>query len=576
MEFQYFINNYWKTFISYLCEFHKLEEEFISKYEYELDWNSLSTNQALDWNKLFLKKYEDLLLWHELAWNPSIVWTEELIDMFKKRLDWYYLGRNINLPLSEKFIQKYLKNIFIIENNKFLTSEIKNKYSQKILPRISHKKQELKKFDLTKLETILNEDTYYHNQEVIYKEYILPNIQKEGLDIIFEQKFDYSQRYFYIDAIQVDVHGLTPEYNVGEKNPFEKFVDARGLLTIKDTLKVKYGSLQEGPDRLYEVPRLSGMSYYSILLVSENIKTVLESFKLPNYKFHPVEIQPKKIKTRTKFYIFQLEYDTIKKDLDYQQVKLSYRTERFGNVSAFIPITNSITSYNELLEIKKQIKKTINDVSSFVEIHPDQYLINGNYDIFSYDRDIIVTEFVKQKLEEFFPNQMRFRSAQSLKIKINQDLYEAKRKNYSELVVHTNRLFYSQSPKEKFFYDKLERLEKVDTPIPLDLIEKDEFSNKEIELKIVLSKKFKELYRKNQKVGEYTMLSITEFNIKNEYSTRSPETFKSVIVAENGCGDYLGLILEEKSDYMMRDELYEFFHETGEVKKYKNLKLGKQ
>lgn len=576
MDFKYFLNNYWRIFTSYLCEFHKLEPEFISKYVYEIDWSSLSKNIAIEWNKNLIKKYEDRWLWHELAWNPSIIWTEELIDTFKKRLDWYYLGRNINLPITEEFIQKYLKNIFIVENNKFLTNEIKSKYSEKILPLNIHNTQKLKKLDLKELENILKENKYYHNQEIIYKEYILPNINENGLDDIFEEKFDYSQSYFFLDAIQNDVNGLTPEYVIEKNNPFQEYKEGRGLLHIDHTLKLKYGSLQEGPDRLYEIPRFSGMSYYSTLLVSENVKMVLEKFKISNCRFHPVEIHPKKIKTRTKFFILQLDYDTVNKSLDFEKVKFSYRIKSFKQVGPLMPISVPVTSYEGLMQVKDEIAKNLKDVSTFVEIFPDQFILKDDYDIYSHKGDILVNEYVKQKLEELFPMQMMFQSAQGLRIKINQEVYDYKRKEYATMKVNTNQVYYSQSATDKFYYDKAERLEKEDNVFSSELVGDDEFNSKAKELKVIFPEGFKKFYRKNKSIKGYDFISITDFYIENEYSSRNPETFKTVIVAENGCGDFLGLILEKDSDYSLKNELFEFLHETGEVKKFKKLSSVKK
>jgi hypothetical protein len=37
-----------------------------------------------------------------------------------------------------------------------------------------------------------------------------------------------------------------------------------------------------------------------------------------------------------------------------------------------------------------------------------------------------------------------------------------------------------------------------------------------------------------------------------------------VVIAENGIGDSINLILKKESDYHLQDRLFEFLHETGE------------
>src|SRR5687768_11518284 len=98
MQADKILKYYWDIFLSHTCEFYPLKKDFIARYEYELDWSSISKNHIITWDIGFLEEYEARFLWHELAWNEAIFWNEEKIDRFKKRLDWYYLGRNKKLP----------------------------------------------------------------------------------------------------------------------------------------------------------------------------------------------------------------------------------------------------------------------------------------------------------------------------------------------------------------------------------------------------------------------------------------------------------------------------------------------
>ncbi|MEL7118798.1 MAG: hypothetical protein AAFO07_05135, partial [Bacteroidota bacterium] len=271
MEFKSFLNNHWDIFLRHLCQFHPLEFEFLREYEYELDWRFISKNKRIEWNLSILEAFEDRFLWHELAWNESIIWETKLIERFEKRLDWYYLGRNTNLPLSSSFINAHRKNILISENNKFLTKELIKQYGKDLIPAFTPVKFELTDDQINKLEDIIASGKDLRSQAYtnLYEEFIFPNINNQSISEIFEEKFDFSQRYFRMRPLQNDIYGLTPEFMIKGKNPFEQFREGLGLFELDENLKLKNGSLQEGPPRLYEVLRFSGLSFYPILLVSE-------------------------------------------------------------------------------------------------------------------------------------------------------------------------------------------------------------------------------------------------------------------------------------------------------------------
>ena len=251
MQTENILNYYWDIFLSHICEFYKLDNDFISKFEYELDWTSISKNKLISWDLEFLEKYEDRFVWHELALNDAILWDGEKIDRFKKRLDWYYLGRNRNLPITEEFINKYSKKLFVIEDNPRLTKNLIDKHQLKILPKNNYDTQEIKAYQDVDFDKVFNNYTFHHNQRIIYDNVFLPIIQNSSIEEIFDQKFDYSQRYYFFEPINNDIHGLTPEFQIDGFNPFNVLKEDRQPFEIAQKLTLINGSLQEGPDRLY-------------------------------------------------------------------------------------------------------------------------------------------------------------------------------------------------------------------------------------------------------------------------------------------------------------------------------------
>jgi hypothetical protein len=183
---------------------------------------------------------------------------------------------------------------------------------------------------------------------------------------------------------------------------------------------------------------------------------------------------------------------------------------------------------------------------------------------FSVHGKIIVNQYLKDALEKNFPNQISFKSAQLLNIHIDQSKYDYK-KNLSINTKLSSRLTYKESEEDKFYFAKVERLEKSDTAFDVSQTQNDKFSKKEVELNVLFPQVFKNNYlNKKLKIRGYTLLPISKFYSQSEYADRYPETYKSVVIAENGVGDSINLILEKDSDHKLQNRLFEFFHETGE------------
>jgi hypothetical protein len=561
MEFNKFLDRFWDVFLLNVCCFHNLDNDFLEKYEYEIDWKSISLNRNLNWTQELLEKYESRFLWHELAWNPSISWTSPLIKKFKKRLDWYYLGRNINLPISKEFIDEHRKNILIIENNKFLTRELEKYYDKNLLPAIENSINIIEDIDIKNLENQISENIreFRYSQIYLYEKYILPNLKKEELKTIFESKFPYNQRYFKLKPIHDDVFGLTPEFKIEGDNPFDKHDDGRPLNKVGQTFTLIKGSLQEGKDRLYEIPREAGMTYYPVLIVSENVKTILEQFVSTIMKFHKAIIKHDKIKPNVEYYILEMETDSVFQLMDFDKTTFLYKysNDWFGCLSAPQKVDKKITSYEE---IAKSV--SIENAKQLV-IYPESYFLKKDYDVFTIKSDFIVNEFVKDKLEKELPDQIYFESAELLKIGMNQEDYDKKKGKNIE--VKTNKVKVEVSPETTFFIEKMERLKNTSDLNSLKSAYNDNLSDFENSNGVIFSDNFRTLYLNGLDYEEYKLLKVADFYIEEQYQDRYPETYRAVVVAENGCGDSLGLILKKNSDYELDDVLVEFLHETGEI-----------
>ncbi|MEL7422380.1 MAG: hypothetical protein AAFN81_05285 [Bacteroidota bacterium] len=571
MKFEEFLSHHWKIFLRHTCQFYPLTRDFLEQYEYELDWRALSKNKLIAWDLELLERFEDRFLWHELGWNDSIIWHINLIERFKKRLDWYYLGRNVNLPISEEFIAKYRKKIFIIEDNRYLTEKLRSQYGKDLLPAQNLPVKALSEEEFDNLAETLSDGRRMSNWGFrnLYEYYIQPHIIAQGIEQIFAERFGYSQRYYKIKAIHHDIHGLTPEFRTEGKSVFSDFREGRGFFEIEDEIHLVSGSLQEGPPRLYEVPRFSGLSFYPVLLISENVRNVLEQFNISPHKFIPVKLTPKRISTDLQYWILQLEYDSLLKQANFQNIQFQrvVQAKVVGSKEKTTLAEGEITAYEQLEQLAQEGRAAGIFATRFT---PLAYPINTDDDIFTLQSDIVVNEFVKQAIEAALPKQVLFESAQLQRIRIPQDKYESKRNILHRDIPAIKDAASELAEDYKFFAAKAQRLEESEEAF-VDRIEIDEFWQVQKDFNVIIPSAFKERYRDRALTSEeYYFLPISDFFLENAYADKYPKTYKSLIVAGNGCGDYLGLILEKDSDFRLGAGLIAFDHEIGEVDHYQS------
>ncbi|MBK6952006.1 MAG: hypothetical protein IPH24_08140 [Crocinitomicaceae bacterium] len=582
MDFELFLNQHWNIFIQHACEYHKMDVAFLDKYQYELDWSAISKNENLDWNLSLISKFDKRYRWHELLENPGIEWTLDLLSRFPHRKPYEGLFRNNNNPISLEYIKNYPGEFYISSLNKHLNTEIREIYKNRIVLYPTADNQKLTVSQLTNLEEALKEYKYYGSQKVLYSDYIKFHLEStKSLEEIFSTRFDYSQRYYYLNPVQSDIEGLTPEFKVKGQNPLrQNWINLESTLLQK--VELEQGSLQEGPDRLYECPRFYGEATFPSLLISENILEVLNQFKLPNHRIHEVNLNHKKIKTSTRFFILELPSESLFDSLDYPKMKFNFRTVSGFSLlrqksGAAKKLQEPLKSKEDLKRVKKELTiKLACDNKTRIELWPDNYKIKDDLDLytFQYTNQIIINQFVKDVLEFYFPNTFEFTSAQLLNLKIEQSAYDLKAIKYSHIEVQLNPLTIKIGEEEQFYRDKMNRLKSAKIEIPEALFGDDDFSKIEKKLSVLFPDVFKSFLKMGLKDEYYENLHPDQFFIIEDFASRNPQTYRAVIVAENGCGDYIGLILEKESDYKLQRIFFEFMHETGEVKKYAAIDLS--
>jgi hypothetical protein len=514
MKFEFFTQNHWNIFLNHICQFHPLTTDFIEKYEAELQWALLHNNTAI-----------------------------QLDDEFTRRL------KHSKHPEWKPF-----KN-----DQPILDEEIEN------------------------LEEYIKGLDGFRCSKRLYEEFIIPNLAgSRFLEDIFEKRFDLSQRYFIMTQRKTDEHGHLPMFQFADEKLNEKLNNEEKLTKLDKDPVVKGQTGYNGKPRLNDVLYfyLKGGYTKPLPLISKNVKTVLEQFNIGPHQFIKVDLKPHKISTDLDYYLFENEKDSFLQHGDFDKIQF---TKQISNLPIDMLDEEFRKKFNipdpEVLErgwIKnyEQLNQETNlaiETGSNSEITPDQFHSQSDLDIFTistgrFEKHLIVNEFVRTCIQKLFPNQFLFESTHTLKIRIPQDIYDAKREP-SYTLIELKKSVPKLSKEFVKQQEKIDRLKSGKTGKFLS-VEADEFEAIQKKLRVVIPEKMKVYLRSTSKDFDYKILPIDQYYLDVDFAEFEPKVYNSLIIAENGLGDLLGLILEKNSDFLLQETVYEFNHETGKIRKF--------
>lgn len=97
-----------KEWIEY---YYPLNNELLDKYGSTLDWDNISSNQALPWTEKLISKYEERWNWKCLCSNNGVLWNDELVLRFEDKIEWANLAGIKPFPTSVYLLEKMNRNI---------------------------------------------------------------------------------------------------------------------------------------------------------------------------------------------------------------------------------------------------------------------------------------------------------------------------------------------------------------------------------------------------------------------------------------------------------------------------------
>lgn len=115
-----FVNHIWKQYAekldwSIICKEKKFNEADLSKYANLIDWNAISANQSLIWNRQFIEAHLEEINWQILSENSFYrsldsrqeAFFKKILHLYGDRLDLFLLSSNYDLLFTPEIIEKY-------------------------------------------------------------------------------------------------------------------------------------------------------------------------------------------------------------------------------------------------------------------------------------------------------------------------------------------------------------------------------------------------------------------------------------------------------------------------------------
>ncbi len=592
--------------------------ELIKKYESSLSKTyELQRNKGIHWNESLIKEFldRDWLEWSELYFNRELTISKQLFEEVRKNflttkfiigestdsVTFYY---NHEYFTKERFFQDYLKHWYKeadstrVNNYEALKQYFGFKISTVPVDSIIKYHEAFDWYDFTRFAEIswtwksfimlypyLYENNIPKNKSFYNR---LLDIKIDSISLAeFYQQSQAKSRLFEI-LTSDDRYGSVPAIDVGQEGyPYsiELMEEFNFQDSFPETLKNFYfevGHSAEGPKRFLDIMFLDRGYAFPSFICSKKVKEIVESHILPSHKFYPIElvldsywygkdtlsyylfvtnnsslveyIQPDSIKIKDSRELL-IPFDTIDTDslkffssiqfekfMDPRYHRENYRYKQLAMVD--------IENYFDLL--------TIDGTNLYVSKRLKNALTSAKINGVKYSKDYSIDWIfrIPESKDTSVRNDYRYDDDFSLNNQKTTILFDKAKEKQKRLSKTSQSVSTIYKKLEKKTLDTLE-IQLIEMETRLDVILPEEYRKYLLtDLKPELGRKFR----------EYDFLPISRIErVGKEWYKNIPQTYKGILIAENGLGDYLGFLLDENSDIKLSNTIYKFEHEIGEL-----------
>ncbi len=597
-------------------------KELIKQYELLLNFESvLQRNKGVNWQESLIGEFldRDWLNWSELYFDRELTISRALYETQKRN----FISTTFLIKETPDSVTFYFEHDYL-RRNRLFEDYLLHWYRPSDSTRVRHY-NELKQYfgreiSDVPLEVFLNyhRDFNWHNitqfadlnwtwkKFISMFPYLRVNLipqNKSIYDQLFKttidsfqlasltHKFHKSTRFYKLEKAR-DKYGSTPRVILDTpifydniQNVFnfpETFPDSI------DNFKYEIGHTYEGPKRFVDVLFFERGSGFSGFLCSGKTKSILESFNIPNHAFYPITVYLNSQwygQDTASYYLFVVNNSSLLKDIIPESTKLKSPANILEPFESDMPDSLEISSKSQFLKFlnhtyhfrnyrNKKLAlihletffdlQTIKDGEIYISRRLKDALVNGNISGLGYQKDytlnwVFENDNMSEVLKKDFEDFQHFQSFEQQK---TTKLYDKAKERQRFLA--SNHGFVAEAY-ENLVLNELDSAELylIKKEIKWDAIIPEEYRKY-----LLPGKKF----NLGREFREYDLLPLAEIRqVSREWYKYVPQTYKGLLIAGNGLGDYLGLILLEDSNYKLDNTIYRFEHETGEV--IKSIKL---
>ncbi|MEZ4918180.1 MAG: SMI1/KNR4 family protein [Saprospiraceae bacterium] len=594
--------------------------ELIKKYESRLFKEStFPRNKGVRWDEPLIREFldRDWFNWSELYFNRELTISKKLFEENKHNfVNLNFLIRETTDSVTFYYKHPYLQEEMDVES--FLT-----KYNHTQDSTWSSNSKEVKKYfgqdintipldTLSKYKNVFNWYTmtrcyeinwtwnmfirHFHDLEKriipdnnsIYQSLFEPRLDSISLSRL-AREFDQKVRYFKLEDGD-DQFGMTPDIDLVA--PIRKY-HVREVFNFGDTLptslpnyKYKIGVSPIGPKRFLDILFFEHGYRFPGFICSEKVKSILEAHAISQHAFYPITVtlESQWYGTDTcSYFLFVTNNASLLSELKPESIQFRISRNRYALDGIDSTLVDSLKikslhdfqryigrwhrfgeyRYREIAQIALQNQLDL------LTIRGDDIFISERLMYALKDANITGIRFKKDYSKEWFfdhptpekiegLNPERYFNPKISDLQKTVEQYKLAKERQVQLASNHN--FVSD------YYKDLDRSKLDSTELKIiDL---------EIEWNVVLPDVYRNYLRKNTfpKFGrefrewgfEFVPIDRLE-QVHKEWYRYVPQTFRGVLFAENGMGDYLGLLLDPDSDFKLSDTIYMFDHEYAGV-----------
>lgn len=603
-----------------------LIEQYRNRHDFR--WYSLSVNPALPVSDSLLRRYAGQFVWRGLCKNPAFNRDKELASRYKNYCDALPVSEPEAPPPADR-IDTYLeygdawkKRTQPQRAAKAIPLEldtIRHKNIQQLDLALLRKYPQAWEWYLldrcpllpwspdllADLSSWRNYTSWEYNTGIFEKIYA-PFLSDALISTVMRRLYPPGQTQFFMLQEEDDRYGIIP-FITTANGPYDTvFSTTLQFDRLSDSLPAVYVSL----GGIYNPPlRFADMHGWGYLhpyrsaarIISPKVKSVLERFNIPPHRFHPVALHiddSRYGRDTALYYVFHIaECDF--QYLDYTQTSFYWSQVYFKSGRFIEELIDSLpyrlTAAQDYLNIRDSIRSLGSSLSP-LRFEPREYIWKADFDIMACLKEhvlyaIWVSEDVKTALELAGVTGIKFEKVRAARPRmLGAETPEHRLRNAD--VLAAIKLDYATRPPEPAQRTVLNYQEncrwrdsvlaqkgivrhlRKNQPLPetTDPVER-KLREKELAWDVVLP----DAYRKAVALMKFPRHKLPflhyEFyhidrveQVGAEWHKNYPFTARAVLIAWNGVGDYLGFLLKPGSTYELDDTVYEFLHETGEVK----------